>query len=102
MTLLEGLDTRFLDPFAADFWIHLCVVLCCGAIVGLVLGMAMGWAITGFYTEALSIPDTSRGLYWSTPIIGMLFGVAVGLLAAWAPTRAAVPAASGGASGSGS
>jgi putative ABC transport system permease protein len=60
-----------------------------GAAIGLLLGMLMGWAITGFYTDALGIPDTKRALYWSTPIIGLVFGLAVGLLAAWAPTRAA-------------
>jgi putative ABC transport system permease protein len=61
-----------------------------GAVIGLLLGMAMGWAITGFYTDALGIPDTKRALYWSTPVIGLAFGLAVGLLSAWAPTRAAV------------
>lgn len=61
-----------------------------GAVIGLVLGMAMGWAITGFYTDALGIPDTTRALHWMTPIVGLVFGLAVGLLSAWAPTRAAV------------
>ena len=61
-----------------------------GAVIGLVLGIAMGWAITGFYTDALGIPDTKRALYGSTPVIGLAFGLAVGLLASWAPTRIAV------------
>lgn len=61
-----------------------------GAVIGLILGMAMGWAITGFYTDALGIPDTKRALYWSTPLIGLVFGLVVGLVSAWAPTRAAV------------
>ncbi len=60
-----------------------------GAVTGVILGMLLGWAITGLYTDALGIPDTVRGLHWITPIVGLLFGIAVGTLAALAPTRAA-------------
>jgi putative ABC transport system permease protein len=60
-----------------------------GAIVGVVIGMLLGYAITGLYTEALGIPDTVRGWHWVTPLVGLLFGLAVGVLAALAPTRAA-------------
>jgi putative ABC transport system permease protein len=60
-----------------------------GAIVGVVIGMLLGWAITGMYTNALGIPDTVTEFHWVTPIIGLIFGLAVGTLAALAPTRAA-------------
>ena len=60
-----------------------------GAVAGVVIGMTLGWAITGLYTEALGIPDTVTTFHWVTPVIGLLFGLAVGTLAALAPTRAA-------------
>ena len=60
-----------------------------GAIVGVIVGMLLGFAITGLYTDALGIPDTVREWHWVTPIIGLVFGLAVGILAALAPTRAA-------------
>lgn len=61
-----------------------------GALVGLVVGIAAGWAITGTYTAELGIPDTIRQLRWSTPLVGLLFGVATGAIAALAPARAAL------------
>ena len=60
-----------------------------GAIVGVVIGMLLGFAITGLYTDALGIPDTVTEFHWVTPVIGLVFGLAVGTLAALAPTRAA-------------
>lgn len=58
-----------------------------GAVIGLVLGMAMAWGLTGLYTDALGIPDSVRELHPITPIVGMLFGLAAGTLAALAPAR---------------
>lgn len=60
-----------------------------GAIVGTAIGMALGWAITGLYTDALGIPDTVRRVHGITPVVGLVFGLAVGTLAALVPTRAA-------------
>ena len=60
-----------------------------GAVVGVVLGMLMGFGITGFYTDAIGIPDTVTDFHWATPVVGLIFGIAVGALAALAPTRAA-------------
>ena len=54
-----------------------------------VIGMLLGFAITGLYTDALGIPDTVTEFHWVTPVIGLVFGLAVGTLAALAPTRAA-------------
>jgi putative ABC transport system permease protein len=59
-----------------------------GAVIGVVLGIAAGWAITGSYTAELGIPDTIRQLRWITPVVGLLFGVATGAIAALAPARA--------------
>jgi putative ABC transport system permease protein len=51
--------------------------------------MLMGYGITGLYTDALGIPDTVREFHWATPVVGLVFGLLVGTLAALAPTRAA-------------
>ena len=61
-----------------------------GAVFGLLLGVPVGALITSTYTRLLSIPDTVVNLYWITPLVGLLFGLAMGVLSAWAPARAAV------------
>ncbi len=58
------------------------------AVIGTILGIAAGWAITGTYTGELGIPDTIRELRWSTAIVGVLFGIVTGALAALAPALA--------------
>jgi putative ABC transport system permease protein len=58
-----------------------------GAIIGTLLGMAAGWAITGSYTDSLGIPDTVREFHLITPIVGLLFGLVTGVLAAIVPAR---------------
>jgi putative ABC transport system permease protein len=60
-----------------------------GAVIGVVLGMAAGWAITGSYTAELGIPDTIRQLRWITPVVGLVFGIVTGTLAALIPARSA-------------
>ena len=59
-----------------------------GAVVGTLLGVAAGWGITGLYTTSLGIPDTIRELRWITVIVGIVFGVVTGALAALAPALA--------------
>lgn len=66
------------------------VLGCAGAALGVVLGVPLGAWITSTYTELLSIPDTVVRWYWTTPVIGLLFGLVMGVLSAWAPARAAV------------
>lgn len=61
-----------------------------GAAVGLLLGVPLGAWMTGAYTSALSIPDTVIGFSPITPIVGLLFGLVMGALSAWAPARAAI------------
>lgn len=61
-----------------------------GAVIGVVIGVPLGGLITSSYTSALSIPDTVTQLYWITPVVGLVFGVVMGVLAALAPARAAV------------
>ncbi len=61
-----------------------------GAGLGLLVGVPVGALITSSYTRLLSIPDTVVQLYWTTPVVGLLFGVLMGVLSAWAPARAAV------------
>lgn len=58
-------------------------------VAGLVLGIAAGYAITGVYTTSLDIPDTVRSFHWITPVIGLAFALAAGVLGAWAPARRA-------------
>ncbi len=60
-----------------------------GAVIGVVLGVAAGWGITGIYTAELGIPDTIRELRLITPVVGLVFGIATGTIAALAPARAA-------------
>ncbi len=59
-----------------------------GAVIGTILGVAAGWGITGMYTKSLGIPDTIRELRWITVIVGIMFGVFTGGLAALAPSLA--------------
>jgi putative ABC transport system permease protein len=61
-----------------------------GALAGLMFGIPVGAVITSTYTRLLSIPDTVVNMYWVTPLIGLLFGLVMGVLSAWAPARAAV------------
>jgi putative ABC transport system permease protein len=61
-----------------------------GAVIGLLLGVPVGALITSTYTRLLSIPDTVVNLYWITPLVGVVFGLTMGVLSAWAPARAAV------------
>ena len=61
-----------------------------GAAIGIVLGVPLGAWITSTYTQLLSIPDTVVRWYWTTPLIGLAFGLVMGAASAWAPARAAV------------
>lgn len=61
-----------------------------GAVLGLALGVPAGAAITSTYTGLLSIPDTVVAFSWVTPVVGLVFGLLMGLLSAWAPARSAV------------
>jgi putative ABC transport system permease protein len=61
-----------------------------GAVVGIAAGVPAGWAMTEAYTAELGIPDTIRELRLVTPLVGLAFGLVVGVLSAWVPARAAV------------
>jgi putative ABC transport system permease protein len=61
-----------------------------GSLVGAGLSIPLGRLITGAYTGSLSIPDTVIAFHPLTPVFGVLFGLAAGLLAAWAPARRAL------------
>jgi len=64
-----------------------------GAGLGILVGAGIGAAITSIYTDALGIPDTVRRFYVLTAVIGLVFGVVMGALAAWAPARRAMAVA---------
>ena len=84
--MASGVSRRLITRHYLSYGLVLGIV---GAIVGVVIGMLLGFAITGLYTDALGIPDTVTEFHWVTPVIGLVFGLAVGTLAALAPTRAA-------------
>ena len=60
-----------------------------GAIPGAIVGAFLARAVTGLYTSAISVPVTVNPLHWETLLIGIVFGLAVGTLAAAAPAYAA-------------
>ena len=84
--MASGVSRRLITRHYLSYGLVLGIV---GAIGGVVIGMLLGFAITGLYTDALGIPDTITEFHWVTPVIGLVFGLAVGTLAALAPTRAA-------------
>jgi putative ABC transport system permease protein len=56
-----------------------------GAIPGAFLGVALGSVVTGLYTGELGIPTSVVNFYPETPLIGLVFALVVGLLAALVP-----------------
>ncbi len=83
----NGLASRIILRHFLSYGLVIGIV---GSVVGVVAGVALGALITSAYTGFLEIPDTVRELHPITPIIGLVFGVVMGALAAWAPARAAV------------
>ncbi|MCX3064012.1 FtsX-like permease family protein, partial [Streptomyces beihaiensis] len=68
---------------------HAVVSATAGAVVGVVLGAVATSAMTRAYTSALGIPDTVVGQHVPTTLLGLAFGVVVGLVAGGAPAIAA-------------
>ena len=60
-----------------------------GAIPGAIVGTFVARVATGAYTSAISVPVTVSPLHWETALVGILFGLATGALAAAAPAYAA-------------
>lgn len=60
-----------------------------GAIPGAIVGAFLARAVTGLYTSAISVPVTVNPLHWETLLVGIVFGLVVGTLAAAAPAYAA-------------
>jgi putative ABC transport system permease protein len=58
-----------------------------GALAGVALGVPLGVLVTRSYTKALAIPDTVTHLHPLTPVVGIAFGLVMGLLAAVAPAQ---------------
>ncbi len=84
--MASGMSRRLLSRHYLSYGLILGTA---GAVLGVALGMAAGWAITGSYTAELGIPDTIRQLRWITPVVGIIFGVVTGALAALVPARSA-------------
>jgi len=82
----SGVSRRLLTRHYLSYGIVLGVI---GAIVGVVLGVLLGYALTAAYTTELGIPDTIREFRWLTPVVGLLFGIVTGFLAAYVPARSA-------------
>ncbi len=85
--LASGLSRREVIRHYRSYGLVLGVL---GAAAGVTLGVPLGAWITSTYTQLLSIPDTVVRWYWTTPLIGLAFGLAMGVAASWAPARAAV------------
>ncbi len=66
------------------------VVGLAGAIPGVIAGVFMAWGVAGFYTAAIDVPITVLAIDATTPIIGILFGLIAGLLAAAFPAWRAI------------
>ena len=82
----SGVSRKLLTRHYLSYGILLGVI---GALIGVVLGVLAGFALSGAYTKELGIPDTVRELHWVTLVIGPLFGLATGFLAAYLPARSA-------------
>ncbi len=82
----NGLSTRQIRRHYLGFGL---LVGGCGALLGSIIGLVLGNLMTGAYTSALSIPDTVTGFYPLTPLLGILFGLVMGSLAALVPARSA-------------
>jgi putative ABC transport system permease protein len=66
------------------------VVGLAGAVPGVIAGILMAWGVAGQYTAAIDVPVTVLAIGVSTPVIGILFGVLTGLIAAAFPAWRAV------------
>lgn len=82
----SGMGRRIIMRHYLSYGVRLGLV---AGVVGLLLGIPAAFAITGVYTSQLDIPDTVRSFHWATPVIGMLFALAAGVLGVWAPARRA-------------
>ncbi len=60
-----------------------------GGVPGAVVGMLGAHFATGAYTSAISVPITVTPLHWSTALIGVAFGIAIGAVGAAGPALAA-------------
>ncbi len=60
-----------------------------GSLLGVLVGLAMGSSMTKMYTGLLAIPDTIVRFRPFTAIVGILFGLVAGTVAAWIPARSA-------------
>ncbi len=81
----NGLSRRAVSRHYLSFGV---ILGAAGAVIGVALGVTFGWAMTGLYTKGLGIPDTVRELHPVTPVVGLLFGLFCGSLAALVPARA--------------
>ena len=82
----SGVSRKLLTRHYLSYGILLGVI---GAVIGVVLGVLAGFALSGAYTKELGIPDTVRELHWVTLVVGPLFGLVTGFLAAYLPARSA-------------
>ncbi len=82
----SGVSRKLLTRHYLSYGILLGII---GAVIGAVLGVLAGFALSGAYTKELGIPDTVRELHWVTLVVGPLFGLVTGLLAAYLPARSA-------------
>ena len=58
-------------------------------VVGVVVGVAAGRLVTGFYTDAITVPDTVTTFHLGTVVTGLVLASLTGAIAAAAPAIAA-------------
>ena len=65
--------------------------------IGVIVGVIAGRLVTGLYTRAIDVPDTTTGFHVGTIVAGLVLAAAAGAAAAAAPAAGAAradPAAS--------
>lgn len=82
----SGISTRAVRRHYLGFGL---LIGTAGSAVGVVLGVAGGALLTSVYTSELDIPDTVVVIRPFTIIVGLLFGVATGIVSAYFPARSA-------------
>ena len=80
----NGFSTGALQRHFAKYGV---VVALIGAIPAVPLGILSAWVVTTVYAEFLGIPFTSRQLYPTTWVLGLVFAVIVGAIAGAVPAR---------------
>ncbi len=87
MMVASGVEPR---PILTHYITYGVLVGLLGAIPGAIAGIFGAMLFTDLYVSALSIPTTVNEVHLITPLLGILFGLIMGVLATLAPALGAV------------